>query len=185
MPTVMSHAVAALALGPAFRRARWPARVWWAGALCAMLPDVDVVGVWLGVPFGAPFGHRGLTHSLAFAALVAAVLTPWLVPGGTRVRLWIYLFFATASHGLLDAMTNGGIGVALLAPFDMRRYFFSWRPIGVSPIGVRPFLEVRGVAGLAREAVWVWLPAAIVAASAWLLTRRGGAERHVGRGGAR
>jgi inner membrane protein len=177
MPTVMSHAVAALALGPAFRRARWPARVWWIGALCAMLPDVDVVGVWLGVPFRAPLGHRGLTHSLAFAALVAAVVTPWLVPRGTRGRFWHYLFVATASHGLLDAMTNGGIGVALLAPFDTTRYFLPWRPIGVSPIGIRPFLGARGVGVLASEAVWVWLPAAVFAAIAWLLTRRAGAGR--------
>ena len=44
MPSVFSHAVVALALGPAFRRAGWPARLWWAGALCAVLPDADVVG---------------------------------------------------------------------------------------------------------------------------------------------
>ena len=112
MPTVMSHAVAAWALGRAFRRAPWPARVWWAGALCAMAPDADVLGVWLGVPFGSLLGHRGLTHSLAFAAALAAVLAPMLVLRGTRRRLWLYLFLATASHGVLDGMTDGGIGVA-------------------------------------------------------------------------
>jgi hypothetical protein len=54
MPSVFSHAVAALALGPAFRRAGWPARVWWADALCAVLPDVDVVGFYgLRPPPGA------------------------------------------------------------------------------------------------------------------------------------
>src|SRR5439155_745105 len=78
MPTVMSHAIAALALGPAFRRAGWPARVWWAAAICAAVPDADVLGVFAGVPLGSLLGHRGLTHSLAFAAALAAIVTPLL-----------------------------------------------------------------------------------------------------------
>jgi len=171
MPTVMSHAVAALALGPAFRRAGWRARVWWAGALCAVLPDADVLGVYAGVPLGSVLGHRGLTHSLSFAAVLAAALAPLLVPRGTRRRLWLYLFLVTASHGVLDAMTDGGIGVALLAPFDTRRYYLPWRPIVVSPLGLRPFLSAWGMAVLASEAVWVWLPAALFAAAACRLTR--------------
>lgn len=32
------------------------------------------------------------------------------------------------------AGTNGGLGTALSAPFDNTSYFFSWRPIMVSPI---------------------------------------------------
>ena len=64
-----------------------------------------------------------------------------------------------ATHGLLDAMTTGGLGVALLAPFNDTRYFFPWRPIAVSPIGVRPFFSARGVLVLANEAKWVGLPA--------------------------
>jgi hypothetical protein len=32
--------------------------------------------------------------------------------------------FVTASHGMLDAMTDGGLGVAFFAPFDNARYFF-------------------------------------------------------------
>ncbi len=171
MPTVMSHAVAALALGPAFRRARWPARVWWAGALCAVVPDADVLGVFVGVPLGSLFGHRGLTHSLAFAVVLAAVLAPLLVPRGTRLRLWVYLFLATASHGVLDAMTDGGIGVALFAPFDAGRYYLPWRPIAVSPLGIRRFLSPRGLSVLTNEALYLWLPSAIFAATAWLLTR--------------
>jgi inner membrane protein len=171
MPTVVSHAAAALALGPAFRRAGWPARVWWAGALCAVVPDADVLGFYLGVPLGSILGHRGLTHSLAFAVALAGVLTPLLVPSGTRVRLWLYLFLATASHGVLDAMTDGGIGVAFFAPFEAGRYYAPWRPIVVSPLGLRPFLSARGVAVMTSEAVWVWLPSALFAAAAWRLTR--------------
>src|SRR5947199_303569 len=107
MPSVFTHAVVALALGPAFRRAGWPARLWWAGALCAVLPDADVVGVYTGVPLGSVFGHRGLTHSLAFAAALAAVLTPLLLAHGAgRGRLWCYLFLATASGRPPEAATG-------------------------------------------------------------------------------
>jgi inner membrane protein len=166
----MSHAVAALALGAAFRREGWPARLRWAGAGCAILPDADVAGFWLGVPLASVLGHRGLTHSLAFAAALAAVLAPLLVGPGARDRAWLYLFLATASHGLLDAMTDGGIGVALFAPFDLTRYYLPWRPIVVSPISVRAFLGSRGAAVLASEAVWVWIPSVAFAALAWRTT---------------
>ena len=40
-----------------------------------------------------------------------------------------------ASHGILDTMTDGGLGCALLWPFDATRYFAPWNPIPVSPIG--------------------------------------------------
>ena len=39
-----------------------------------------------------------------------------------------------ASHALLDTLTDGGLGCALLWPFDSTRYFAPWRPIPVSPI---------------------------------------------------
>ncbi|HEV8585074.1 MAG TPA: metal-dependent hydrolase [Methylomirabilota bacterium] len=173
MPTIMSHAVAAWALGSAFRRAAWPARVWWAGAACAILPDADVAGFYLGVPLAGLFGHRGLTHSFAFAAVVAAVVAP-LLTRRRRGWLWIYLFLATASHGVLDAMTNGGIGVAFFAPFDTTRYYLPWRPIVVSPISLTAFLSAWGAAVLASEALWVWFPSSCFAAIAWWATRRGG-----------
>jgi membrane-bound metal-dependent hydrolase YbcI (DUF457 family) len=48
----------------------------------------------------------------------------------------LLLFLAAASHPLLDMLTDGGLGVALLAPFSWSRYFFPFRPIPVSAIGV-------------------------------------------------
>ena len=85
----------------------------------------------------------------------------------------VVFFFATASHGLLDAMTNGGLGVAFFAPFDTHRYFLPWTPIRVSPIGVGRFFGARGVAVLRTEFLWIWVPATILAVSAILLRRRG------------
>jgi len=85
--------------------------------------------------------------------------------------LWAYFFLATASHGLLDAMTDGGLGVAFFAPFENRRYFLPWRPIQVSPIGIGRFFSERGVAIFQSELLWIWLPAAVLAVSAWILRR--------------
>ena len=59
---------------------RWPALVsmlLWSGL--SMLPDADVIGFALGVRYGAPWGHRGATHSFVFAialgVLVGALVT--------------------------------------------------------------------------------------------------------------
>jgi inner membrane protein len=94
---------------------------------------------------------------------------PWR---GRRLRLWAVLFVATASHGLLDAMTDGGSGIAFFAPLDDTRYFLPWRPIRVSPIGLERFLSQRGVEVLRSELVWVWLPA-IGLVTITALVRRG------------
>jgi inner membrane protein len=167
LPTVFSHAVAALGLGAAFFGRKAPTRVLALGALCAALPDADVAGFAFGVRYEDPLGHRGLSHSLAFAAALATVALPLVWRRGKEGpgpgKLWGYLFLATASHGLLDAMTDGGLGIALLAPFDDSRYFFPFRPIEVSPIGIRRFLSGRGLAVIASELLWIWLPAAVVA----------------------
>jgi len=176
MPTVVGHAAVALALGTTFVPAGAPARIWLAGAACAVLPDVDVVAFSLGLPYGHLLAHRGVTHSLAFAALLAAVVAAALFPEvqdrAGRARLWTYLFLATASHGVLDAMTDGGSGIAFLAPFDGTRYFLPWRPIEVSPIGLRPFLEGHAGSVLVSEAWWVLLPSAVLAAVSLACRRR-------------
>jgi inner membrane protein len=131
MPSVFSHAVASLGISSCFYRTNVPSRVWIAGAACSVIPDFDVIGFHFGVHYADFWGHRGFTHSLFFAALlaVAGVIAGFRngVPGLSRFALWFYFFFAAASHGLLDAMTDGGLGVALFSPFDNRRYFFPWR----------------------------------------------------------
>ena len=128
-----------------------------------MLPDVDVIGFALGVPYDDLFGHRGFTHSLFFAGLVALAVTGLLrskIRGRGLAQVFACIFAATISHGILDAFTNGGLGVAFFAPFDAARYFFPVRPILVSPIGVNAFLTERGLSVLASEMIWVW-PASI------------------------
>jgi inner membrane protein len=95
------------------------------------------------------------------------------VTGMTRWSLWLFFFFATASHGLLDAVTNGGLGVAFFSPFDTHRYFLPWTPIRVSPIGIGRFFGAQGMAVLRSEFLWIWVPATFLAVLAILLRRRG------------
>lgn len=150
-----------------------PKRVWVVGAVCSAIPDLDVLGFRFGIRYGDFWGHRGFTHSLAFAALLAGVVVVLefrqALPSVSRYYLWTYFFLATASHGLLDAMTDGGLGVAFFSPFDNRRYFLPWRPIRVSPIGFGRFFTERGLAVMKNELLWVWIPAVAVMIAVWLL----------------
>ncbi len=175
MASVFSHAVAALGIGACFYRPGTPKRVWIAGAACSVIPDFDVIGFRFGIRYGDFWGHRGFTHSLLFAALIASTVMLMgfrqVLPGLGRLSMWIYFFLATASHGFLDAMTDGGLGVSFFAPFDNHRYFLPWAPIRVSPIGVGRFFTDRGFAVLQSELVWVWLPSALLAISAWVIRR--------------
>jgi len=174
--SLFSHAVAALSIGACFYRPGTPRRVWTIGMLCSVIPDVDVVGFRFGIRYGDFWGHRGFTHSLGFAALLAGAIVALgfreATPGLNHLSLWAYFFLATASHGLLDAMTDGGLGIAFFSPFDNHRYFLPWTPIRVSPIGAGRFLSDRGVAVLQSELVWIWMPAVLFAAGVWFIRRR-------------
>ncbi len=136
--------------------------------------DIDVVGFKLGVQYGDLWGHRGMTHSLLFAAplgLAAAARFKLRLEGDGR-RLAATLMLVAASHGILDAFTNGGLGVAFFAPFDRTRYFFPWTPIEVSPIGAARFFTARGLAVLLSEMKWIWLPSLVGGAVIRLPARR-------------
>lgn len=167
MPTVLTHAVAALGLSALFYRREVPKGIWALGAAGAALPDLDVVAFALGIPYAHMLGHRGLSHAPLFAATLAALLVGLFFRRGVRGMgpgiLWLYLFVAIASHGVLDAFTDGGLGVAFLAPFSGERFFFPVQPIAVSPIGLRRFLTGRGLEVLRSELLWVWLPSLLLA----------------------
>ena len=137
-----------------------------------MLPDADVVGFSLGVRYGDLLGHRGLSHALAFAALVATVAVLLWGEPVPRKPVWWFLFVCAASHGILDAATDGGLGVAFLSPFSNKRYFWPWRPIRVSPIGLTRLFSGRGIDVIATELMWIWLPCAIALAAAYKFRAR-------------
>lgn len=169
MASLFTHALVAASLGAA-AQAEWrkDARFWFAAIVCSMLPDIDVIGFGFGIHYGDLWGHRGMTHSLLFAAVVAVLAAGAMGPRAlSRWKTALLFFFITASHGLLDALTDGGLGVAFFSPFNTRRYFFPWRPLHVSPIGAVSFFSPRGVRVLQSELVWVWLPVLVATAVFW------------------
>lgn len=162
MASAFSHAFVALALGKAPQHPilTWP--VLFTGMICSIIPDVDVIGFYFDIQYGDLWGHRGLTHSIFFAALLSAALTVvWYRQKSSagKAGMGIYFFLCTASHGVLDAMTDGGLGVAFFSPFDPTRYFFPFRPVAVSPIGIGDFFNGNAVQILLSEVTWIWLPA--------------------------
>jgi inner membrane protein len=129
MASGFSHAIAAVALGKTYTGKKMNWRFWGLAIASAVLPDADVIAFGFGIPYESMFGHRGLTHSLPFA-LLWSFLVVWgefkqVVRFSARWwSLWVFFFVVTASHGILDALTNGGLGVAFFAPFSAERYFF-------------------------------------------------------------
>jgi inner membrane protein len=168
MPSLFTHAFVGAAistLAPAGYRGLGLAAG--LGALAA-LPDLDVVAFRFGVGYAHPLGHRGLSHSLPFAALISVPLWWWLVrrsgrsPRLPEFGLLAVIFLACASHGFLDAFTDAGLGVGFFVPFNDARYFFPWRPILTSPLEVGEFFAGRGMTILRNEIGWVWLPTALL-----------------------
>ena len=160
MSTAPTHALVALTMLNNFQRRRLPPTVWFAGAACAILPDIDIFGFGFGIRYGDLLGHRGLTHSVASAAVLASAVTFGFHRhfGGLSQRVvWGYLFLCTIAHGALDAATDGGLGIAFFSPFSNTRYFWPWRPLAVSPIGLR-FFSTRGLRVVASELRWIWAP---------------------------
>lgn len=175
MPSAFTHAFVALALGKTYTSEKLPMRFWVLSVVCAVIPDADAISFVYRVHRDSMFGHRGITHSLFFALLLALLIVGVAFnKTKTFSKKWwaltVYFFLVTASHGLLDALTDGGSGVAFFAPFDSTRYFFPWRPIEVSPIGMG-FVSERGIAVLVSEFIWVWLPMTALVLLTWMHRR--------------
>jgi len=175
--TVFTHAYVALAAGKVCFSRPMPAKFWLLAMGCSALPDIDSGLMAWGVPYDSFLGHRGFLHSLVFALLLSVVVVSWAFrregpPGGRKFwALLAFFFLLTASHGFLDAFTNGGLGIAFFAPFSNERYFMPWQPIEVSAIGLVGFIKYEGWRTLLSELLWVWLPVTIASAVILLLRR--------------
>ena len=172
MPTIVSHAAVPLAIGLGLGSGIVSRRLLLAGVAASIVPDLDVLAFRVGIAYGDAFGHRGFTHSIGFACVLAFVA--WLSAKKLftdRVTAAWFVGISTLSHGLLDMLTNGGHGVALWWPISTQRIFAPWRVIEASPLSLRRILGGRGVELLQSEMLWVWLPAAVLLAVLWLVRR--------------
>lgn len=167
MPSIISHTAVAVAAGLALAPRDVPPHFWSLAILCSIIPDADIIGFYFGIPYNHFFGHRGFFHSPFFALLMCILIVGVFFRDIEILsRQWffylIFFFLVSASHGIIDAFTNGGLGIALLSPFDNTRYFSPWTPIRVSPIGVTAFFSKWGLTVLKSELLWIWLPSFLI-----------------------
>lgn len=172
MPTVFSHIAVPIAARLGAGKISVPKPLLIAGMVLSVLPDADVLAFRLGIPYAAGFGHRGFSHSLLFAAAAALggslLLRVFKIP--IRESFW-FLALASASHGLLDAFTTGGYGIAFCWPFSEQRFFAPVQVIDVSPLSISRFFSSRGAEVLGSELAWVWAPLFAIGISALFLRR--------------
>ena len=171
MATILTHPVVPLTLGLILGQKRLPWLLVLTGMLAAILPDLDVIAFKLGIAYESAFGHRGFSHSIVFAILVASLVSVFHHRlHSSALVCWLFIAFATISHGLLDALTTGGLGVEFFWPLTEERYFFPWQFIQVSPIGVSRFLTARGWRVIQSELLTVWLPCGLLLLTVKLTT---------------
>ena len=160
MASIFGHAVVGFTLTKVIdnKNLKW---LLLAAIFSTILPDFDVIAFKLGIAYEHPLGHRGFTHSIFFAVLWALVLM--FTIGRKHKLLWfLVIFLSTVSHGILDAMTSGGKGVGFFIPFNNDRFFFPFREIKVSPLGIQKFFSTWGAKVLFSEFKYIVLPCFVI-----------------------
>ncbi|RYZ38635.1 MAG: hypothetical protein EOO71_23210 [Myxococcaceae bacterium] len=174
MASVFAHA-AWTALVVRARPGAVPARrVLIAAVFCACVPDLDFMLAPFSQAPGDLFAHRGLLHSPLFLLLLAvvgaALVTPPVEWRRSLPRHVLVLWLAGFGHVLLDLLTWGGPGAALLAPFSEQRFLLPrpLRLVPVVPVGMDEWLGRLGVQVLAIEALFILLPTLLLVRGAAL-----------------
>jgi inner membrane protein len=165
VPTIFTHALLPLIGAAALPQLRLSKRLVAAGMAAAVIPDLDVLtGPLFQIPHTHDFGHRGASHTLLFALLLASVAM--LRAGALRappLTAFLFLALATVSHSLADMLTQGGKGIMILWPLEDARFKFLLHPIEASPVGMKAFETGVIWQVLLSETLWLLLPAALVA----------------------
>ncbi|MDO5972284.1 metal-dependent hydrolase [Flavivirga aquimarina] len=169
MASIFGHSIVGLTLAKVIdkQQAKWLIVF---AILSTILPDFDVIGFKLGIPYSHPLGHRGFSHSILFSIIWACILMFTL--GRKNKLIWFsVIFLSTLSHGVLDAMTSGGKGVGFFIPFNNNRFFFPFREIQVSPIGIKNFFSEWGLKVLFSEFKYIFIPSFLILSVRFLIYR--------------
>jgi inner membrane protein len=173
MATAFGHAIIAYTFKYPFCNFKKNKKMTYACVISSIFPDIDILAFNFGIPYAHMFGHRGFSRSLLFALIYSLLIILLFFRGEKNLQRLLggfLIFISMISHGILDAFTNGGLGVGFFIPFNDKRYFFSERFIEVSPIG-RNFFSMRGLDTLANEAIVILLPAVLVLISFYFLKK--------------
>jgi len=125
---LFTHAVLGSAVGGllASRKIGNKAYLW--GALCGLIPDIDVVFMSFIESSKSVLFHRGITHSILFLLIAspvfASLIHKYAKNPEMKLKNWTVFVFATiVSHLVLDLFTTYGTG--LLEPFSDKRFALS------------------------------------------------------------
>ncbi|TAL40214.1 MAG: metal-dependent hydrolase [Alphaproteobacteria bacterium] len=171
MATVFSHIAIPIGMYMALGGTKVPKSLMEAGALATVMADIDCLAFNFGIPYESQWGHRGFTHSIVMALAIGGLwawrqkeelVKPWDV--------FFFTFICAMSHPILDAMTDGGLGIAFFWPFSTERYFLPVNPIPVSPIGPG-FASLRGVQVFLTEIILIWIPCLFVGGTGFAIRK--------------
>lgn len=120
---IVTQAILGAAVGQAgFQHKLGRKAVAW-GAVYGVIPDFDIITQVSGNPFAEQLYHRGFTHSLFFAPLVAPLVAILMTKYTKSKDYWTWLwliFWALITHPLLDVFTH--YGTQLLNPLSNHRF---------------------------------------------------------------
>lgn len=172
MASAFSHIAVPIALKIVFAPKHFSWRLLFLGLFLSIAPDLDSIAFRFGIPYESQWGHRGFTHSIAFAIATALLCTYFSKSlKSSRWAVLFVTFISMVSHGVLDAITTGGLGVAFFWPLNSERYFLPWKVVQVSPLSVSRFFTERGVEVLKSEFIYIWMPCLVMAFSLYLFRR--------------
>ena len=172
MPSAIGHAIFALSLSP-FRPYNNKLLLSLILAMvCSTIPDLDVIGFEAGIRCGAVWRPRGFSHSFLFS-LITGIAVSYLFfneeceTKTDRFLISFFFFIITLSHGLLDAMTDGGLGVGFFIPVNNERFFFPIRPIPVSSMHIEAFFTSFGFSIFKQEMKFIGFVTGLVILSGY------------------
>lgn len=140
MPTIMTHTAVPISIWIMLGKRIIPLQLLIVGIFFAILPDVDVVTFKFGIPYESDWGHRGFSHSILFAFSLSVLASILVRRFCARIEVvFSFLFLSILSHGVLDAMTSGGLGIGFLIPYSSKRFFSIRDRSAFRPSGSKTF----------------------------------------------
>jgi inner membrane protein len=124
----LTHIALGACMGEAFagKTLGRKAMVW--GIIAQSIPDIDFISAsWLNTT-SSLLAHRGFTHSILFAIVVALIMATlanrWHRPHNISFKRWLLFFSAViVGHIFIDAFNNYGVG--WFEPFSHYRISFN------------------------------------------------------------
>lgn len=125
----ITHIALGACLGDAFAGKRLGKKAMFWGAVAQSVPDIDfIASAWSSTAENL-LAHRGFTHSILFAIIMAPLLAMlaerWHRPHDISLKKWIIFFGVQLFiHLLIDGMNVYGVG--WFEPFSHHRVSYNW-----------------------------------------------------------